>query len=434
MKKAIIIQRMRVEKEEGFFKTRVVFDLKVPKQVGLSSNTLIFEYDIDDVKANGDAAIFSLLPVAFWTNVDIVIGDAISRSPFLQKNVGKICAVWNKLFDYKREVNIAGGRLFESGRTPSLKSGLLFSGGVDSLASYIDKSSEIEYLLFCFGADIFDFNKFNEVKKRIDDLNMVLNKKTLFYSTNIRRITDVPWGQILHACALLGPALVFSARIQKIIISSTDFQDIAENHAWGSSPLTDKYISSSNISVEHYGTHLSRLEKIKKISHYPAYLGICRVCYQESKQYNCGFCEKCLRTMVTLILLRIPANQVPFPSDAYSLDHILSCMSRLKKCKPGALAYWVEILEDVKNKKFDLSDQERLLIEQKLSDFLGDFYYEYQERHNNLKFYKKFLNRTKTRRLEAFFHLPADSLQFLNLWERFLRAKYYYLKNKIRRA
>ena len=73
----IEIKRMQVEPIEGFFKKRITFDLKFPKHIGLSSDKLILEYTIDDVRAIGDIAILSLLPVAYWENVDICLDKEI---------------------------------------------------------------------------------------------------------------------------------------------------------------------------------------------------------------------------------------------------------------------------------------------------------------------------------------------------------------------
>ena len=45
---------------------------------------------------------------------------------------------------------------------------------------------------------------------------------------------------------------------------------------------------------------LNRVERLALISQYPVLLDNIRVCWMDSAAYNCGQCEKCLRTMVAL--------------------------------------------------------------------------------------------------------------------------------------
>ena len=83
MKQAIIIHSMHEENTDGFFKKRLIYKLKYPKYVDLNGGELIFEYGVDNIEAIGDSAIFSLLPVAFWENVDIEITNDIEVSKSL---------------------------------------------------------------------------------------------------------------------------------------------------------------------------------------------------------------------------------------------------------------------------------------------------------------------------------------------------------------
>jgi len=136
----------------GFFRKKVVFKLKYSKYIDLSGDDLIFEYSVDSINCIGDSAIFSLLPLAFWERADIVVSEKIPVSNAIQTHVDAICSVWNRFFDVKRRINVLGGNRIELKADPLLKSGLLFSGGVDALASYIDKESEISHLLYCYGA------------------------------------------------------------------------------------------------------------------------------------------------------------------------------------------------------------------------------------------------------------------------------------------
>ena len=72
----------------------------------------------------------------------------------------------------------------------------------------------------------------------------------------------------------------------------------------GSSPLLDPYYSSGHLQVHHHGTYMPRLERTALVSEWPVGLNNLRVCvHDERGTGNCGTCEKCIRTKLTLVAL-----------------------------------------------------------------------------------------------------------------------------------
>jgi hypothetical protein len=72
----------------------------------------------------------------------------------------------------------------------------------------------------------------------------------------------------------------------------------------GSSPLLDPYYSSATLQVHHHGTYMPRLERTRLVAGWQAGLDNIRVCVHEGRgTTNCGTCEKCIRTMLTLVAL-----------------------------------------------------------------------------------------------------------------------------------
>ena len=70
---------------------------------------------------------------------------------------------------------------------------------------------------------------------------------------------------------------------------------------WGSHPLLDPLWSTEDIEFTHDGCEALRSAKIKAIARAPLALSTLRVCWaNEQAEYNCGRCEKCLRTMIAL--------------------------------------------------------------------------------------------------------------------------------------
>ncbi|MEO1799639.1 MAG: hypothetical protein AAFR62_04335, partial [Cyanobacteria bacterium J06629_2] len=78
---------------------------------------------------------------------------------------------------------------------------------------------------------------------------------------------------------------------------------------WGSHPLLDPLYSTTSLQVRHENAALSRLEKTKLVGEWDVALKQLRVCNEkESYQagnYNCGNCEKCVRTMTAFLSLNM---------------------------------------------------------------------------------------------------------------------------------
>jgi len=72
----------------------------------------------------------------------------------------------------------------------------------------------------------------------------------------------------------------------------------------GSSSLLDPYYSSSQLQVFHHGAYMTRLERTRLVADWPVGLDNLRVCVNDVRGTgNCGTCEKCIRTKLTLVAL-----------------------------------------------------------------------------------------------------------------------------------
>jgi hypothetical protein len=94
----------------------------------------------------------------------------------------------------------------------------------------------------------------------------------------------------------------------KVFIPSS--HTYAELFPWGSHPLTDHLWSSDSTRFVHDGAEAQRSEKLLRISRCEVVMSGLRVCWQDAG-YNCGRCEKCLRTMVALRALGLSSASLP---------------------------------------------------------------------------------------------------------------------------
>ena len=127
-------------------------------------------------------------------------------------------------------------------------------------------------------------------------------KHVVEIESNVRSILEsqAPW------IFGFGPAMVsvghlLSEHFSRIYIAAAHSQD--DVRPAGSHPRIDPLWSTEHLEFIHDGLDATRLEKIQLISEYDLALKTLRVCYLNPKgAYNCGRCEKCLRTMIGLQL------------------------------------------------------------------------------------------------------------------------------------
>jgi hypothetical protein len=102
-------------------------------------------------------------------------------------------------------------------------------------------------------------------------------------------------------------AHALSGRLTQVSISAT--YDVPNMNQLGSHPLLDANYSSGELRVRHDGLTMSRFEKTRLISEWKTGFQHLRVCnmVQNYKPLtiNCGRCEKCVRTMLTLLALGV---------------------------------------------------------------------------------------------------------------------------------
>ncbi|MGH9442861.1 MAG: hypothetical protein ACRD16_11365, partial [Thermoanaerobaculia bacterium] len=83
----------------------------------------------------------------------------------------------------------------------------------------------------------------------------------------------------------------------------------------GSHPLLDPNYSSSSLEIRHEGTAFTRLERVGSIARWKEILPHAVVCSRgpfAPSRSNCGRCEKCLRTMIELLLSDSLSEDGPF--------------------------------------------------------------------------------------------------------------------------
>ena len=181
--------------------------------------------------------------------------------------------------------------------------GCFFSGGVDSFYSVLERTDDITHLIFVIGFDIAedDHELGNAALLAARRAAHHLGKPLIEVKTNVRKISDplTDWGGEFHGAALATTGILLSQILQRVIIPASYHRD--DLHPWGSHPALDPLWSSSLITFEHHGVEATRPEKVRRISSSFSAMQNLRVCWENRNGlFNCGECEKCIRTMINL--------------------------------------------------------------------------------------------------------------------------------------
>jgi hypothetical protein len=131
--------------------------------------------------------------------------------------------------------------------------------------------------------------------------------------SNIRDLIEpiVMW-DYSHGGCLAALGLLLTKELSDVYIGST--YTFKQMFPWGSHPEVDSLWSSESTKFHHHGADTTRLEKVFYISKYPMVLKTLRVCYLNKKDnFNCGVCDKCMRTMINLELAGKLLNSETFP-------------------------------------------------------------------------------------------------------------------------
>jgi hypothetical protein len=227
-------------------------------------------------------------------------------SPTLLANAERLQQIYRRWVAGTRTVSITINGIATTATAPGSGGvGCFFSGGVDSFHSLLKHQQHITHLILISGFDRGLRNPAILEKARIAlrAVAAASGKQALEVSTNIREFTDpfARWG-FYHGGVLAAVSLALARGFNTFIVPSSYSYD--QLHPWGSHPLLDPLWSIPGMEVVHDGCEVNRHEKLARIAHSDLALAHLRVCWEsgEENEYNCGRCEKCLRTMTGLYL------------------------------------------------------------------------------------------------------------------------------------
>jgi hypothetical protein len=185
--------------------------------------------------------------------------------------------------------------------------GLYFTGGVDSFYSLLkdvelstDAGHEpVTHLLYAN----FERHHGRAYDRLLDRLRRVAeetDRQLVLIDTNVRSLTErATFWPDYHGAALASTALALQGLLGRCLIAASDHY--RHLPPLGSHPVLDHLWCTERLEIVHDGAEASRSDKVvRQIARSRLALETLSVCWRSEPAHNCGVCEKCLRTMVTL--------------------------------------------------------------------------------------------------------------------------------------
>lgn len=283
------------------------------------ADTIYFKFDKkykDFIATDASPFAAALLIPAMKLGSDLVIDGEISEQ--LYNGLHEIMAVvlqWNLGL---KKISIIVNNVKKDSYDPK-EAASFFSGGVDSFYTYLkNKNStdqKIKYFILANGYDISLSNTklWDVALGTVQDIAQSEGIELITVESNLRDLIEpiLTWNYTHGGClAALGLAL--RKELNAVYIASTySAEQLFSN---GTHPQLDHCWSTETLKFIHDGTEMSRVGKTKYIAHEPIVLENLRVCYLNKRnKFNCGQCEKCIRTMVGLYIAGTLDQSKTFP-------------------------------------------------------------------------------------------------------------------------
>jgi hypothetical protein len=321
------IRIQSIEPKENKLFIKYLFSEDVKKYFKTDELTLEYDGNIEAIDKSilSIPALSVIITVAWAAGANVYL-ESVDESYLASLERLKLTyKKWFSNFSFDSDiifVNKVSNKFYNTG------SALLFSGGLDSITSYIVHKDENPTLISIWGADIpLSSDKFwHTVKTQLLDFATEYNNSKIgFIKTNARDILNDErlaksfgdivggwWETVSHGIILTGvtaPALINKAGT--LYIASTHSSGYNRPH--GSHGFLRVDVRFCDIKIIYDLPEYNRHEKVKYILknnlEYSRYL---RVCFSQFNQYNCGTCEKCLRTILSLVLEDIDPNSCNF--------------------------------------------------------------------------------------------------------------------------
>ncbi len=256
-------------------------------------------------------------------HVDGPVSPRLRRS---SETIQSIFLTWDRDLHRRapwyRRIEVEAGPAPAPSPTSGRGAACFFTGGVDSFHSAIAHRDELSALVYVWGFDVAldDTGRQDVIGDHLRSAADLLGLPLIEVSTDVKvvmaELSGIGWLDH-HGAALASVALLLAPSFSRFYLPST--ATYAQLESLGSHPLLDPLWSTEDVEIVHDGADLTRLEKVRALADHEAARQHLRVCWQKvDDRYNCGICEKCVRTAVAARVAGVGGSfaMLPEPSTA----------------------------------------------------------------------------------------------------------------------
>jgi len=320
-------------------KLQVELDIsgEITKYFFKNSFEVTYDRNIEDVDESILAipAVCAIVQVAWATGADLYV-EKLDET-FLS-SILKIRKVFERFYPkFSSSGNIHVQKTIAN-KFNNTQTALLFSGGLDSIVSYIRNKDERPILITLLKPGNSNYNKIKDFHLKFaeqEGMEIHFLESNMWDNisdfTNNRLLGDEFktkdwWGHVSHGLILLGLCVPLTVeRIGKIIFASTYPKNYSLPHGSHFLDYTDG--SWADVNIVNDSSDLTRQGKIRYVLKrnplYQKYVRSCLLSNEGGTNFKeCGYCEKCLRTITGMILEGIEPNECNFDVKNNVFDYI----------------------------------------------------------------------------------------------------------------
>jgi len=269
------------------------------------------------LQPNNESILAAGLLPCMQAGRSLAVEGAVSRR--MLDSLPTFMEIFHGWHPHLKPVEILGARPVERSRKPGARVGILFSGGVDTFYSLLMHQQHITDLIFVRGFDM----ELDELATHERALAMVhetaahLGKGVVEVETDLRPYLTglgLRWGMHSHGPFLASIGHLLYPEFGTLYIATSMYY--ARIVPWSSHPLLDPLWGTEGLEFIHDGLEARRPDKVRMLAEHDWVLQALRVCSRNPQtKLNCGRCEKCIRTMLSLeaagALERCPTFETP---------------------------------------------------------------------------------------------------------------------------
>jgi hypothetical protein len=265
------------------------------------------------LRANPTALIPAFLPVAARLECDLHLEGALDVHTVHQSSAAvDLLTSWDSTLD---NVALVDHDVVTTDRATNDGVACLASMGLDSFYSMNARRRDITHLVLCHGFDIGLGNE-NLWSQTVEACRTVAadeGKQLIELATNIKSLVDpyLSWTNQYHGAAIAVFGHLLDDHVSRVIVPSSYTWD--DGIACGSHSRLDPLWSSARVRFEHHEPGVDRVQKLMTLGNNANAMRYLRPCVENLEIYNCGVCEKCIRTMTSAVAAEVDDRLISLP-------------------------------------------------------------------------------------------------------------------------